>query len=629
MREAAQAMAAAAATARAKAPALFVLLAATALVLLLAAVNSAPANAASCTDQFTGEKGTAWAEPGNWTTGVPNAATVVCLNPGTTPEVSTGAQEVDSIEKGETLTVSGGGSLKIANASHPSLLSGTLTVSGTGKLEVADTTSTGALTVEGGEVSVASGASLAVTTSASTISGTVSGEGKFAQEGATTTVKNDAKLETAKVSVSAGMLSVEEKATYNAATETTIAGGTLELSDKALSGNYTQESKGTLAIKIDGTAQFGQLDVTGEVELAAGSTLSVEDGEHFAPEAPETFQVIAGSLKGIFGPVGGKDGGLYEAEYEPTGVTLGVKKAPPAKPGPEAPAAPPTTATGVPVNTAAPVISGSATVGGTLSCSTGSWTNGPTSFGYQWYRSGTAIAGATKAGYTVQQADVTYTLTCSVRGSDAAGPGAPAASSGVAVPQPLPLLLACSGKDIELVTMHVRGRSVFLSGVARVQFAGQKVAITVSGVPHRVAVREGGRTTVSASGAFVAKLPLPQGRYASLTRYTATLAGHSSLFLKLARILLITRERNVKGGLKVTFRGTGVLRKGSHTITIIQQVGCTKSVVFARKKLGPRFGLTIKLPAPGEANTVAYYRAQTPTPAGLTYSLPIAVASGA
>ncbi|MGO9750655.1 MAG: Ig-like domain-containing protein, partial [Solirubrobacteraceae bacterium] len=54
---------------------------------------------------------------------------------------------------------------------------------------------------------------------------------------------------------------------------------------------------------------------------------------------------------------------------------------------------------GTPVDTALPTISGTPTPGNTLTCSSGTWSNDPTGFGYQWERGGKPIAGATKRTY--------------------------------------------------------------------------------------------------------------------------------------------------------------------------------------------------------------------------------------
>ena len=51
-----------------------------------------------------------------------------------------------------------------------------------------------------------------------------------------------------------------------------------------------------------------------------------------------------------------------------------------------------------PLNTVAPVISGTASVGQTLTVtSDGTWTNTPTSYTYQWRRAGVAITGETRS----------------------------------------------------------------------------------------------------------------------------------------------------------------------------------------------------------------------------------------
>jgi hypothetical protein len=90
--------------------------------------------------------------------------------------------------------------------------------------------------------------------------------------------------------------------------------------------------------------------------------------------------------------------------------------------------------TSVPVNSSRPTISGIATVGQSLSCSQGVWFNSPTGYTYQWNRDGTAIGGATNVTYTVQAADQTHSLTCTVTASNAGGAGTPAQSVSVAIP---------------------------------------------------------------------------------------------------------------------------------------------------------------------------------------------------
>lgn len=64
-----------------------------------------------------------------------------------------------------------------------------------------------------------------------------------------------------------------------------------------------------------------------------------------------------------------------------------------------------------------PKISGTATIGHTLTVSNDSWTVNESVYSYQWKRDGVAIAGATGKAYTVEAADqgrsITYTVTAS------------------------------------------------------------------------------------------------------------------------------------------------------------------------------------------------------------------------
>lgn len=82
-------------------------------------------------------------------------------------------------------------------------------------------------------------------------------------------------------------------------------------------------------------------------------------------------------------------------------------------------------------STVAPTISGSATVGSTLTVSNGSWSTTPDSYAYQWKRAGTAISGATSATYVVVSADLGQQITCTVTASKTGYTGSAATSSAV------------------------------------------------------------------------------------------------------------------------------------------------------------------------------------------------------
>lgn len=98
----------------------------------------------------------------------------------------------------------------------------------------------------------------------------------------------------------------------------------------------------------------------------------------------------------------------------------------------------------LPVSTAPPTISGTASTGQTLSASTGSWTESPSRYAYQWQRcesTGGAcslISGSTAQTYAVSSADVGKTLRVLVTASNSAGVSAPASSVQTAVVQQAP-----------------------------------------------------------------------------------------------------------------------------------------------------------------------------------------------
>jgi hypothetical protein len=80
-----------------------------------------------------------------------------------------------------------------------------------------------------------------------------------------------------------------------------------------------------------------------------------------------------------------------------------------------------------PVNTTLPTISGTATVGQTLTAGNGTWSNNPTSFSYQWLRCNgggnncASVANATQQTYTLVGADAGHTMRVRVTATNADG----------------------------------------------------------------------------------------------------------------------------------------------------------------------------------------------------------------
>lgn len=89
----------------------------------------------------------------------------------------------------------------------------------------------------------------------------------------------------------------------------------------------------------------------------------------------------------------------------------------------------------VPANTAVPTVSGTLKVGSVLTSTTGTWTNTPTGYAYQWQRSDngtsgwTNISGATASTYTLAAGDDLKYIRSTVVASNAAGSGTAANSA--------------------------------------------------------------------------------------------------------------------------------------------------------------------------------------------------------
>jgi len=83
----------------------------------------------------------------------------------------------------------------------------------------------------------------------------------------------------------------------------------------------------------------------------------------------------------------------------------------------------PTLTPTAPTNNTLPVVSGTPTVGETLSSTSGTWSGYPApTFAYQWVRgAATNISGATSSSYQLQDADLATTVKCTVTATNAAG----------------------------------------------------------------------------------------------------------------------------------------------------------------------------------------------------------------
>lgn len=77
--------------------------------------------------------------------------------------------------------------------------------------------------------------------------------------------------------------------------------------------------------------------------------------------------------------------------------------------------------TGPPQLVTAPTLSGTPTEGSTLMSTTGTWTKNPTTYGFQWYRNGSIISGATANIIGLIAADVGANISCAVTATNNVG----------------------------------------------------------------------------------------------------------------------------------------------------------------------------------------------------------------
>ena len=183
---------------------------------------------------------------------------------------------------------------------------------------------------------------------------------------------------------------------------------------------------------LSGAPQVGQVLVRGPGAWTGSSPLSLSavEWDRCATDGSSCTAVGTDSTYTVQSADGGYSLQLKVTYADPNGSTTAVSSLSPAV-GSAVPASPP-------ANTSAPAISGTAQSGQTMSASTGTWSNSPTSYTYQWSRCDStgancaAVAGATGSSYAVSGSDVGDTLQVTVTASNSGG-SSTASSSATAV----------------------------------------------------------------------------------------------------------------------------------------------------------------------------------------------------
>jgi len=183
-----------------------------------------------------------------------------------------------------------------------------------------------------------------------------------------------------------------------------------------------------------------------------------------------------------------------------------------------------------PANTAAPTVSGRVAVGGTLTATTGSWTNGPTRFAYQWLRCDSAgnacgaIGGATARTYAATADDAGSTLRVRVTAHNARGDGV--ATSGPTAP----VATGTGGSAVPVSTISLPDRL----NVAAVEFSPR---VLRSRAPFVARFRIADTKGRAVQGALVYAIGLPYGWVRSAPETASDANGWATITFSPTRLL--------------------------------------------------------------------------------------------
>ncbi len=316
-------------------------------------------------------------------------------------------------------------------ANNLPLLGGTFTTNGSVD-DDATTAPFGSVTVSDGD---GDNVTIAITYTAA--NGTLSGTGLSGSAGSYTLASTDAATQTTRLQA----LVFTPTGNQVAPTSTVITQFTLTPNDGVGDGSADATTQITATSVNDAPVFTGTPSITGTA--AVGNTLSAANTATTDPDTGDGI-TLAYQWRSDGAVIGGATAGSYtltSAEAHTT-ITLDVQ-------GTDNFTGSTGTVTtlGVlvantaPVNTVLPVISGTPSVGNTLSASSGTWSDADAdglSYTYQWLADAVAIPGATASNYTLTSAEAHTSITVRVTASDGQGGSTNALSVGTALSNAAP-----------------------------------------------------------------------------------------------------------------------------------------------------------------------------------------------
>lgn len=195
-------------------------------------------------------------------------------------------------------------------------------------------------------------------------------------------------------------------------------------------------ASGFAAFTITGPINSAPPTITGTI--GEGQTLTEHHGSWSEPPTAYSYQWLRCPQykpAAPCTPITGATSPTYTLTAADTGTAIEVQETATNAEGTSDPVGSLPTALVVeaPGNLTPPAITGTPSLGETLTCAPGTWSNNPTRYAYAWLRDGEPIAGATSSNYVIIVSDAGHNLSCEATATNTAGSRA-ATSDTVTIP---------------------------------------------------------------------------------------------------------------------------------------------------------------------------------------------------